>query len=259
MTHYLTINRDAWERLADAGCEWTIPVDAEALASAKTILDPAGWLPWDRMRRVLCLAAGGGQQAILFAHLGYDVTLVDLSPAQLDRDRTTAQRLGLRMKFVEADMQDLTALDESDFDLVYQPVSGVYVPDIRKVYHQVARCVRPDGIYRVAQWNPIYTQMPETQEWDGEAYRIVHPQALQGKPIVQASRVVAGRQIPVTSLEFIHPLGDVIGGLGDAGFVIEHFSEPDSGDVNAPPASLAHLAAYVRPMFIMLARKRVAL
>src|SRR5205814_1054143 len=51
---------------------------------------PGAWLPTVRGLRVLCLGGGGGQQAPILAAAGGLVTVVDLSPAQLSRDRLLA-------------------------------------------------------------------------------------------------------------------------------------------------------------------------
>ena len=55
---------------------------------------------------------------------------------------------------------------------------------------------------------------------------------------------------------FIHPLSQLIGGLFNAGFIIEKFVERPVADLNADPGSHARLAAYVPPFFAMMARRR---
>ena len=99
--------------------------------------------PRPEERSVLCLAAGGGQQGPLFASLGLEVTVVDISPAQLETDREVAHRRGLAIETVEADMLDLSQLHGAGFDLVYQPVSALYVPDVPALDREVARTLRP--------------------------------------------------------------------------------------------------------------------
>src|SRR5689334_1410195 len=139
----------------------------EQFSRARQLLDPAGWFPWRRLRTVLCLAGGGGQQGPLFASLGYEVTVVDLSPEQLEQDRATARRHGLTLDCVEADMQDLSALPQGSFDLVYQPVSSLYVADIRQCYRQVAAVTRPGGLFFSEHWNPVQMQLAEGRPGHG--------------------------------------------------------------------------------------------
>jgi SAM-dependent methyltransferase len=181
--------------------------------------------------------------------------LVDLSPEQLERDRAAAEPYGYSIRLIEGDMEDLSVLPEASFDLVFQPVSAVYTPDLHRMYGEVNRVLRPGGYYRVAHWNPIYVQMPEIGEWDGEAYRIVHPQIMKGTPIPQTMWKIGEKEIPLTTLQFIHPLGDSIGGLCEAGLLVTGFREEMRGDLDAPPGSPAHVAAFVPPIFVVFARK----
>jgi SAM-dependent methyltransferase len=250
---YRTVNRGAWDDLSRNGCQYTVPVGVDDLARARGSLDPHGWIAWEGIRTVLCLASGGGQQGPLAASLGKRVTVVDLSPEQLAKDRRTAADLGLDLDTIEADMQDLAPLHGRGFDLVLQPVSCCYVPDVRQVYREVASVIAPGGFYLVAQWNPTWIQMPETGEWDGAAYRLTTPQT-PGIPVPQTRWTIAGRDHAITAWLYIHPLGDLVGGLLDAGFTLLHFRESAAADPTAAPGSLPHLSAWAPPLYRLFAR-----
>src|SRR5438046_1146457 len=84
---YQKVNRRAWAELVEYGSPSSRPFGPAGFARARSWLDDRGWIPWDEVSFVLCLASGGGQQAPLFAALGRQVTLVDLSPEQLQLDR----------------------------------------------------------------------------------------------------------------------------------------------------------------------------
>src|SRR6185312_7083008 len=101
---YRDVNRRGWAYLARHGCDSSQPYGPEQFARARDWLDGAGWIPWGEVTSVLCLAASGGQQAPLFASLNCEVTAVDLSSEQLQRDRGVAARHGLEIHCVEADM-----------------------------------------------------------------------------------------------------------------------------------------------------------
>ena len=98
------------ERFARRGEQSTRAYGDGVFAQPRACLDDEGWIPWPEVRSVLCLAAGGGQQGPLFASLGLEVTVVDISPAGLETDREVAHRRGLAMETVEADMLDLSQL-----------------------------------------------------------------------------------------------------------------------------------------------------
>ena len=250
---YKEVNRAGWKQLVEHGCEWTRPYGPEEFSEAREILAPDGWIPWEEISSVLCLGGGGGQQGPLFASLGYQVTVLDISPDQLKKDREVSDKYGLNVETIESDMLDLSRLYGRGFDLVYQPVSAVYVPDVRKMYREITKVIRPRAYYYLKHWNPIYIQIPEFDEWDGQAYRIIHPQR-SGKPIPQTTWRLEEKEVPIITLQYIHSLHDLIGGICDVGFVIKKFAEPPEGDLTAPPGTLAHLAAYLPSSFVIFAR-----
>ena len=246
---YRTVNRAGWDRLARWGCDSSRPYGVPEFAEAVNRLDGRRWLPWGEFEKVLCLAAGGGQQAPLFAYLGYDVTLVDLSSEQLQRDQEVAGRHGLRICCVQADMLDLSGLPPEAFDLVYQPISSLYVPDVVRCYREVARVLRGGGLYHAEHWNPVQMQVAQSRPWDGQAYRLAR------RPAEGAVAWSAGPDTGETCRHYIHPLGDLIGGLGPAGFVILRFGERNVGDGRGTPGTDSHLSGYLPTFFTILARR----
>ncbi len=181
------------------------------------------------------------------------MTSYDLTPEQLERDRETARRFGLHVETVEGDMCDLGALVEAGrtYDLAYQPVSSDYVPDVHAVYREVARVLRPGGQYLVTHWNPVYWQLDE--RW-ADGYQVVRPQR-PGQGLLQEFWEIDGQRVPIGTMEFFHPLDDLIGGLCRAGFVIEDFREGDRGDPGAPPGSWEHLRSSFPPLLAVKARR----
>jgi SAM-dependent methyltransferase len=251
---YRQTNRKAWSYLAQNGCDSSQPYGPSEFAEARKWLDAKKWIPWDSVRSVLCLACGGGQQAPLFASLGYQVTVADISPEQLEIDRRVAERHNLPIERVEADMMDLSELHRRDFDLVYQAVSACYIPDVRRLYREVSAVLRVGGHYRIEHWNPVHLQLSDSCTWDGEAYRIAKPQRPR-RPVPWVTQREEDGSPKVTCFHFIHPLQHLIGGLCDAGFSILRFAE--SGEVNlaAEPGSYRHLAAYLPSFYTILARR----
>ncbi len=104
---------------------------------------------------ILCLASGGGQQAPILAAAGANVTVFDNSPAQLRQDALVAQREGLPLRTVQGDMRDLSAFGDDSFDLIFHPVSNIFVPEVRPVWRECYRVVRPGGVLLMGTLNPI--------------------------------------------------------------------------------------------------------
>jgi SAM-dependent methyltransferase len=249
---YAEANRKVWAHWASSGAHSSRPVVRSDLEGARDTLDPEGWLSWSELSTVLCLGAGGGQQAPLFASLGYEVTLLDLSPEQLALDRQVADALELSLEIVEGDMLDLTVLGGRVFDLVFQPVSACYIPDVHLLYEQVRLVTRPGGQYLVEHWNPTQIQLEGHGQWDGTGYRLVHPQG-GGRPVLWEVPGRGPEVEPLTTWHYIHPLTDLIGGMLRAGFSIRRFAERWEGDPTADPGTERHLASFAPPFLRILA------
>src|SRR5262245_52224310 len=166
-------NRERWEALARAHVQFSRPwLDLDP-AVARARLDGERMLGEVAGKDVLCLAGGGGQQSAAFALLGARVTVLDLSPTQLARDRDTAAHYGVDVQAVEGDMRDLSAFADTAFDLVWHAHALSFVPDAAPVFDEVARVTRPGGRYRL-QWTNPFVHGVWDETWTGEGYLLRH-------------------------------------------------------------------------------------
>jgi len=160
-----------WKALVEADALFTRPALTLDEISARDRLDPEGRLGDVAAKDVLCLACGGGQQAIAFALLKANVTVFDLSDAQLNRDREAAAYFDVDMKILQGDMRDLSYFEEASFDIVYHSYSLGFVKIARVVFQQVSRVLRPGGVYHFMCANPFFIGMQE-KDWNGDGYTI---------------------------------------------------------------------------------------
>src|SRR5690242_338859 len=160
-------NRDAWNReVKDGQNRCSQPVDSQTIAKARqgefsillteNIPVPHKWFPPLKGADVLCLASGGGQQGPVLAAAGANVTVFDNSPAQLKQDQLVAERESLGLKTVEGDAEELSIFPDGSFDLVFNPCSTVFMPDVRAVWKECARVLRPGGILMTGSMNPVH-------------------------------------------------------------------------------------------------------
>lgn len=249
---HLPQNRAAWNRLAENRSQFTKVATDEECRNPLQTLDSRGWLPASvEGKSVLCLASGGGWQSILYAAAGARVTVVDLSNKMLQLDEQEARRRGLQVRILETSMDDLSALHEAEFDIVHQPVSTCYVPDIEAVYREIARVLRPGGLYISQHKTPTSLQLTHRDQQN--RYVIGLEYYLQGALPKVEDR--AYREEGAT--EYLHRWDQLVGGLCRTGFVIEDLREPMRADPSAPVGHFRHRGRFVAP-YVRIKARRVA-
>jgi SAM-dependent methyltransferase len=262
-------NQERWDALVDAGIQFSRPIFDLDVARARTLIDPHGVIA--KMlgdvadRSVLCLAGGGGQQSAAFALLGAQVTVLDLSQRQLEQDRAAATHYGREITIRQGDMRNLTGFADDSFDIVFQPYSINFVPDVNEVFTGVRRILRQGGLYRLEFGNPLAIPLDE-RHWNGVGYPLNQP--YQDGEIVfdEAGWDVADEegqvQIVEGPREFIHTLGTVLTGLATHGFRLLGLWEFMEPDPNPPPGTWQHYTQVCPPWYsvwLQLDRNSLAL
>lgn len=248
---YRSQNREAWDRLSDGSQFAHTATDDECLEPLKT-LDGRGWLPTSvEGLDVLCLASGGGWQSILYAKAGARVTVVDLSPGMLELDQREASRRHLSVKTIQASMDDLSVLLDESFDIVHQPVSTCYVPDIVKVYTEIARVIRDDGLYISQHKQPTSAQITRRDERN---QFVVGIEYYHSGPLPRTEDTSYRER---GAVEYLHRWDELVGGLCRTGFVIEDLREPRRADLKAPVEHFGYRGRFIPP-YVRLKARRVA-
>jgi len=155
------------------------------------------------------------------------------------------------MEILQGSMDDLSMLAAARYDLVIHPVSTCYVPDVGRVFAEVARVTKPGGRYVSQHKSPMSLQASVETGATGR-YELLHPHG-GGGPLPPAP---PSRLRETGTQEFIHSLTALLGGICAAGFTIEDICEPDHTLPAAVPGSFAHRAAFVPPYLRVLARRR---
>jgi SAM-dependent methyltransferase len=197
----------AYEQLAEA---FAARVETKAWNAYYDRPAVLGLLPDVAGMRVLDAGCGPGAYAERLVARGAEVVAVDVSPKMVKLCR---QRLGNKVDVREADItQPMSFLADGSFDIVVCPLVLGYVRDLRAVYHEFFRVLRPAGVLVFSDGHPFFdyqhyksTNYFET-ELVGEEWR--------------------GFGIPVYVPCYRRSLGAIINPLIEEGFVLDLIHEP---------------------------------
>lgn len=258
------LNKAAWDQAVSAGTNpYTKIVSAEQIAAARQgnwslyLSDckpvPKEWFPDLPGLRLLCLASGGGQQAPILAAFGAKVTLLDASSEQLAQDRFVAQRDDLEFNIVEGDMGDLSNFANGSFDLIFNPPSTLFVPDLEPVWRECYRVLRVGGVLMTGFMNPdefIFDQ--EALDTQGTLV-VKHP-----LPYVEYETLgkdeLAEHIRQKKMFHFSHTMESQLGGILKAGFVMTGFYEDYRPEEDGNP-----IRHYMPSYYVVRAQKVEAL
>jgi ubiquinone/menaquinone biosynthesis C-methylase UbiE len=158
-------NQKAWNKsVEDENC-WTVICSEAEITDAKAgqpriILSPNKAVPREWLgdisgKKILGLAAGGGQQGPLLAAAGAEITTYDFSQGQLAQDRKAAEKYGLQIKTVQGLADDLSCFDDNSFDMIINPCSNCFFPEVKPVWQECHRVLKPGGRLMYCFNNPL--------------------------------------------------------------------------------------------------------
>lgn len=157
---------------------------------------------------VLDAGCGHGWYADWLTRHGARVVAVDRSAAMV---ALAQKRLAGRARVLQGDVNNLQGiLDDRSFDLVLSSLVLHYEADLRSVFAECARLLRPDGYLVFSTHHPIHDQVS-----------ILDPGYLNAELIEEQ-----WGWLQETMRYYRRPLRDLTEPLADAGFVIERMCEP---------------------------------
>jgi SAM-dependent methyltransferase len=121
-----------------------LPVAADVVARAR--IEPG--------ERVLDIACGTGNAALLAARHGATSRGVDLAPRLIDVARERAKAALLPVHFDVGDAQALPYADAS-FDIVLSVFGMIFAPDAQRAFAELVRVLDPGGRALVTAWTPV--------------------------------------------------------------------------------------------------------
>ena len=228
--NYQEENARTIDRWVAEGWEWGVPVTHEQYAAAlrgewDVLLTPTkpvphAWFGGLKGKRVLGLASGGGQQIPIFAALGAEVTVLDYSEKQLESERLVAAREGYAVDVVRADMTKPLPFADGSFDLVFHPVSNCYVEQVKPIFKECFRVLRPGGALLGGYDNGVNYLVNDDET------AIVN--TLPFNPLKNPAQMQQLRDTDC-GMQFSHTMEEQLGGQLEAGFRLTDLYEDTNG------------------------------
>ncbi|MCK6499566.1 MAG: class I SAM-dependent methyltransferase, partial [Nitrospira sp.] len=103
--------------------------------------------------RLLDVACGSGQLALLAARDGAQVTGVDIAGNLVARAKERAQAEGLSARFEEGDAEALP-YEAARFDVVVSLIGAMFAPRPEEVAQELLRVCAPGGTLAMGNWTP---------------------------------------------------------------------------------------------------------
>lgn len=181
--------------------------DVDVLERIATRFDAPG----GARRRWLEPACGSGRYLRVLAGRGHRATGIDLDRGMLDYAHQGLHRRGLsrRVKLVQADMTDFVdEVGEATHDVAFIPVNSLrHLLDgdgVRRHFHQVARALKPEGLYLVGISLSLYGEEdPSEDEWIGRRGPCTVRQLVQYLPPERTTR----QETVISHIEVERPSG----------------------------------------------------
>ena len=228
---YQDINAETIDRWVEEGWEWGIPVSHEEYVNAcngdwNVVLTPTKpvphkWFGELKGKKVLGLASGGGQQMPIFAALGAQCTVLDYSEKQLDSERMVASREGYDIRIIRADMTKPLPFENSEFDLIFHPVSNCYIEKVEPVFAECYRVLKKGGIFLAGLGNEVNYLVDEEET--------VISNSMPFNPLANEAQ---RKQLEEEDcgVQFSHTMEEQLGGQLKAGFVLTDLYGDTNGE-----------------------------
>lgn len=149
---------------------------------------------------------------------------MDYSEEQLASDKLVAEREGLIITTVQADMTKAFPFEDESFDIIFCPVSNAYIEDLENMWAESFRVLRRGGLLMVGYMNPWIYMVDGDVVWDKPDEELVltyrlpfNSRELEAEGLLTIS--------PEFGYEFSHTLEAQIGGQLKAGFAMIDFYE----------------------------------
>ncbi len=175
-------------------------------------------------KRLLHLQCHFGLDTLSWARRGAQVTGLDFSTPAIEAARQLAERASLDAEFVVSDVYDARATLKGDFDVVYTGIGAlIWLKDLVAWSKVVRSLLRPGGSLYLVECHPLAEVFDDTTLTAQHGY-FHDPQGFIWNDTGSYADAAAPTE-QNASIEFRHPISDVLSALLDRGFSLELFKE----------------------------------
>ena len=229
--NYQYINAETIDRWIAEGWEWGKPISHEEYLRAvqgdwDLFLTPTKKVPHDwfgqlKGKKILGLASGGGQQMPIFAALGAECTVLDYSKQQIASEELVAQREGYQIRIIRGDMTEPLPFKDESFDLIFHPVSNCYVREVKPIWKECWRILKPGGLLLSGVDHYLNYIVDENER-----------EIVNHLPFDPISDEAQRKQLEEADagMQFSHTLEEQINGQLEAGFTLLNLYEDTNGE-----------------------------
>ncbi|MDL2292875.1 class I SAM-dependent methyltransferase [Acholeplasma sp. OttesenSCG-928-E16] len=227
---YQDINSKVIDSWVEEGWEWGIPIDQETYKKATqgdwfVLLTPTKKVPKEwffdlKDKKVLGLASGGGQQMPIFNALGAKCTVLDYSKKQLQSEEEVAKRENYQIEIIHADMTKPLPFADKTFDLIFHPVSNVYVKEVKPIFKECYRVLKDGGILLSGLDNGVNFLFDDDED------KLKYKQPFD--PTINIDQYEDSIKNN-NGIQFSHSLNEQIGGQLEAGFILTNIYDDTNG------------------------------
>ncbi|MFF2007452.1 class I SAM-dependent methyltransferase [Streptomyces sp. NPDC058195] len=164
-------------------------------------------------------------------HGAAQVVGLDFSEPAVETARSLARELGFsqdRAAFVAADVHDAAqAVPDSSYDIVYTGIGALnWLPDIGRWAETAASLVAPGGFLYLAEFHPMTDSLD-----DETGTKVAYDYFSRDAWVDETPGTYADFDAPTVhnrSVEWTHPIGEVVSALAATGLRIEFLHEHDA-------------------------------
>ena len=186
--------------------------------------------------RILHLQCHFGSDSLKLAQRGATVVGLDFSAPAIDAARRLAGELGLadRASFVQADLYDAPAAipETAAFDMVFVTWGAIsWLPDIYRWAQIICHFLKPGGSLYLAEAHPAAMVFDDTALLPDGRPGYFAPYFSREPVVMQEAHDYVDETTTAanaTTYTWVHPLGDVISALLEAGMTLDWLHEHDA-------------------------------